>query len=109
MTNLPKNYDSWRLSSPWDDERDFDGYIAQNFDKYKAIQNVLENCDYDLTEFFTKTDDLWQVFDTVEYHNLIQDDSEDDAILELYNTLNDHIKFRSNYTLTIDDFQGRIK
>jgi hypothetical protein len=106
---LPKNYDSWRLASPYDDEKDDDEieYIAQEFHKYQAIQKVLENCDYDLTEFFVKTDELWQVFDEVEFHNAITNESQDYAIDELYTYLNDHIKFRSNYTLTIDDFQGR--
>jgi len=103
---LPNNYDAWRTASPYDNEPDEIEYIPQEWDKYLAIHKVLENCDYDLTEFFTKTDELWQVFDDVESQGSIENESQDYAIDELYTYLNDHIKFRSNYTLTIDDFQG---
>jgi len=105
---LPKNYDAWRLASPYDDEKDDynSEYIPKEWDKYLAIQKVLENCDYDLTEFFTKTDELWYIFDEVEKQGNIDNEIQDNAMDELYTYLNDHIKFRSNYTLTIDDFQG---
>lgn len=61
------------------------------------ISKVITNCQYDLTEFFKDTKDFWDTFDNVQEKNEFENAEQERIIQELYDELDAHIKFRSNY------------
>lgn len=71
--------------------------------KYNSIKKV-ELSDLTLEPIYVSFTELWDMFEEIDETSLSKQDER--VIKELYSTIDDYIKFRSNYTKTINDYLG---